>query len=133
MGAWSSDRELTLAGLAQSSELSRTYEAALNDPTLFGQNIQIYLPDGAVMWFEGECGQFTPYDHDVLESRPGFLHSRVFDPVLDSFEERTVSWDSEFMRLWMPSGRWYEVFKRVSVPEAVAQHPCLGAAIDPPR
>ena len=71
LGAWSSDRALTLASLSQAPTLTRSYQAALADPTLFGRNIQVFTPSGAVVWFEGECGEFTPFE--VIESRLSHL------------------------------------------------------------
>jgi hypothetical protein len=125
LGAWSSDRELTLASYAQDPSLAKTREALGRDPTLFGQNVKIFTPHGAVAWFEGTCGEFTPYDW-VLESKPGMLRYR--DELVD--EERIVTWNGEFMYFPLADGRAREVFRRIPVDQATQDHPCLQRALE---
>ena len=80
------------------------------------------------MWFEGECSSFTPLD--VIESRPGFVRLRAHDTVLNSVEEKSISWSSDFMYLPLGSGTAHEVFRRVRLSEVVAAHPCLQAELE---
>lgn len=129
IGAWSSDRELSLASLAQDASLSKSHHAALEDPTLFGQNVQVYTLSGGAGWFEGECSPFPSFS--VVESRPGFARIRYRDVVFKTEEEKTITWDANFLYLPLAGGRASEVFRRIPVSEAITAHPCLESALGP--
>ena len=124
-GAWESDRELTLATFASDPALSAAHRAVLEDETLFGRNVQVFAARGAAVWFEGGCGEFWPYDYDVVEAAPGSLRYRTGEPG----EERSIEWDDRFMYLPLADGRAREVFRRVPLEQALEQHPCLATAL----
>jgi hypothetical protein len=108
-GAWQSDRARTLDSLQAARPWPVKQWRLLSDPTLFGHMVKVYRGSLAFIVFEGKCSD--PVVWEAVESG-----MRVEDSLL-------------YVPIAMLRGRPDEVFRRISIEEAIRQHPCVAEVL----
>jgi len=108
-GAWQSDRARTLDSLEAAHPWPVKQWRLLSDPTFFGHMIKVYRGPMVFIVFEGKCSDPVAW-HDVEAGM------RVEDSLL-------------YVPMTLLRGRPDEVFRRISIEEAIRQYPCIAEAM----
>lgn len=124
-GAWQSDRERTLEALSQVEGLTEAQRELITIPDFFGQMIHVYSGGEAFTVFDDRCGYMAPFE--VIEATPNSQTVRYFNGYLQ--RKVTITMELDHETLWvpipiLPEGS-REAFRRISLAEARAAHPCL--------
>ncbi len=131
-GAWKSNRELTLLGLDfdELHDVSEEGKELLKSENFFGRMVQVFQNGVSVVVFEGECifGNFV-----VLTEEDGYLDVLFADNDFVNGEEKRLYIVDGRIELPFMDGKGREVFSRITVAEAVAEHECLLAGITLPE
>jgi len=123
LGAWRSDRDLTLASIEQVGDLSSEERASLGDPDLFGQLIHVWGTRQGISIFAGECGSPTPYT--IRDSTSNSVTVEYYDDFYQEAQSKVVYIGDGQIALPILGGRAREVFVRTDLAALKAQYPCL--------
>ncbi len=127
-GAWKSNWERTVAEFKAVPDITAEQLAALSDPELFGHMIQIYGPGEAIVIYEGECTR-TPYE--VVGRAESYVDITYYDDFLE--EQATKRIFFEPGAIWLRVGKAREIFTKIDVEAAKAEHACLSPLLGASR
>ena len=83
LGAWRSNRELTLATFEQGQPVPDKFKEVLYAPDFFGSLIHIYYENEAISIFEGQCSKSA---YIVVNEGENYVDIEAYD----TFLEKTV-------------------------------------------
>jgi len=125
LGAWRSDKDLTLASIEQVADLSSDERASLYDRTLFGQLVHVWGTRQGISIFKGECGSPTPYT--IRDSTSNSITVEYYDSFYEEAQSKVIYFGVQQIALPILGGRAREIFIRADLDALKAQYPCLSS------
>lgn len=126
-GAWKSNYDLTVAEFSSVPGITPEELAFFSDPELFGHMIQVFRPGVAIVVFEGECTQ-TPYE--IVSQTDSHVDIMYYDESLDEKTAKRIF--IEPGAFWLRVGKAREIFTRIDLDTAKAEHSCLNSLLGLP-
>ena len=121
IGAWRSNRELTIQILEKSQTLPEKYKKILYAPDFFGNLIHIYYENEAITIFEGQCSKTS---YKIIREGENYVDIEAYD----SFFEKNVT-----NRVYVEDGLMWvqfkepfrEIFIRADINKLVEEYECI--------
>ena len=121
IGAWRSNRELTVQTFEKSQTLPDKYKEILYAPDFFGSLIYIYYENEAITIYEGQCSK-TPYR--VVKEGKNYVDIEAYDSFFKKNVINRVYIEDELMWLQFKEP-FREIFTRVEISKLVEEYECI--------
>jgi len=121
LGAWRSNRSLTIKTFEKSATLSEKQKKMLSDPNFFGHLIHIYYETQAITIYEGRCSKSA---YIIIKVGDNYVDIELYDTFLK--EKVTTRIFIENDQMWVKLKEPIrEYFTRVDIDKLIKEHECL--------
>ncbi len=121
LGAWRSNRDLTVGSVEKSQTLSEKQKKFLFDPNFFGHLVHIYYENEAITIYEGQCSKSA---YKIVREGENYVDIESYDSFLKKDVTTRVYIEDDVMWLRINEDL-HEYFTRVDIDELIKDYDCL--------